>query len=110
MNVKFGAPAVLSTIPLLSVPHKRSGQSRPALSGLPGHHPAVPGSRGVPQQVVADNVVELLRGMVGGDPLLEAVAEVVGVSSADRKSGCSRALRRNCGSRARRPVEAGGLL
>ena len=35
MNVIFGGPAVLSTMPLLSVPHSRSGQSSPADSGLP---------------------------------------------------------------------------
>src|SRR5438128_2750154 len=34
-NVIFGGPAVLSMIPLLSVPHSRSGQSWPAASGLP---------------------------------------------------------------------------
>src|SRR5439155_26806856 len=44
-----------------------------------GHDPAIPRHGGVIKQVVADNIVELLRRMVRRDALEKSVAEVIRV-------------------------------
>src|SRR6476619_935011 len=54
-------------------------QLRPADTGRKGvsaHEPAVPGNRGVVQQVVANDPVELLVGVMRGDALVEPLSVV----------------------------------
>src|SRR5439155_13135988 len=45
----------------------------------PAHEPAIPGYGRMVEQVVLDDVIELLIGVVRGDTLIKAVADVVGI-------------------------------
>src|SRR5438045_4299544 len=45
----------------------------------PSHEPPIPGYGRMVEQVVLDDVIELLIGVVRGDTLIKAVADVVGI-------------------------------
>ena len=51
--------------------------THPGRQRCAAHEPAVPRNGGVIEQIVLDHIVELLRGMVGGDSLHEADAEIL---------------------------------